>query len=44
MLANAALALSLHFSKDSLESMVNEALVEAQHMLEAVGVLSGEAA
>lgn len=30
--------------KDSLESMVNEALVEAQHMLEAVGVLSGEAA
>ncbi|MCV9917791.1 hypothetical protein OIU19_03215 [Pseudomonas sp. BT-42-2] len=30
--------------KDSLESMVDEALVEAQHMLEAVGVLSGEAA
>ena len=30
--------------KDSLESMVNEALVDAQHMLEAVGVLSGEAA
>ncbi|HEK1007196.1 TPA: hypothetical protein SMP92_000435 [Pseudomonas putida] len=30
--------------KDSLESMVNEALVEAQHMLEAIGVLSGEAA
>ncbi|MNN56222.1 hypothetical protein D3C81_1711390 [compost metagenome] len=30
--------------KGALESMVNEALVEAQHMLEAVGVLSGEAA
>ncbi|RZI91662.1 MAG: hypothetical protein EOP15_00220 [Pseudomonas sp.] len=30
--------------KDSLEGMVNDALVEAQHMLEAVGVLSGEAA
>lgn len=30
--------------KDGLESLVNEALVEAQHMLEAVGVLSGEAA
>lgn len=30
--------------KGNLESMVNEALVEAQHMLEAVGVLSGEAA
>ena len=30
--------------KDALESMVDEALVEAQHMLEAVGVLSGEAA
>ena len=30
--------------KESLESMVNEALTEAQHMLEAVGVLAGEAA
>lgn len=30
--------------KDALESLVNEALVDAQHMLEAVGVLSGEAA
>ncbi|MGO2201199.1 hypothetical protein [Pseudomonas helleri] len=30
--------------KESLESMVNEALTEAQHMLEAVGVLTGEAA
>ncbi|MCP6695879.1 hypothetical protein [Pseudomonas donghuensis] len=30
--------------KGNLESMVNEALVEAQHMLEVVGVLSGEAA
>lgn len=30
--------------KDELESLVNEALVEAQHMLEAVGVLEGEAA
>lgn len=30
--------------RDHLESMVDEALVEAQHMLEAVGVLSGEAA
>lgn len=30
--------------KGSLESLVDEALVEAQHMLEAVGVLSGEAA
>ncbi|AXJ04877.1 hypothetical protein CFN16_12335 [Pseudomonas fluorescens] len=30
--------------KDWLESLVNEALVEAQHMLEAVGVLEGEAA
>lgn len=30
--------------KDALESMVDEALVEAQHLLEAVGVLSGEAA
>jgi hypothetical protein len=30
--------------KDGLELLVNEALVEAQHMLEAVGVLSGEAA
>ncbi|CAH0316868.1 hypothetical protein SRABI89_05081 [Pseudomonas koreensis] len=30
--------------KDRLESLVNEALVEAQHMLEAVGVLEGEAA
>ncbi len=30
--------------RDNLESMVDEALVEAQHMLEAVGVLSGEAA
>ncbi|WP_258908994.1 hypothetical protein [Pseudomonas putida] len=30
--------------KGTLEEMVNEALVEAQHMLEAVGVLSGEAA
>ncbi|WP_085631543.1 hypothetical protein [Pseudomonas sp. R16(2017)] len=30
--------------RDGLESMVDEALVEAQHMLEAVGVLSGEAA
>ena len=30
--------------KDGLESLVNEALVEAQHMLEAVGVLEGEAA
>ncbi|WP_085678159.1 MULTISPECIES: hypothetical protein [unclassified Pseudomonas] len=30
--------------KGALESMVDEALVEAQHMLEAVGVLSGEAA
>ena len=30
--------------KGVLESMVDEALVDAQHMLEAVGVLSGEAA
>ena len=30
--------------KGSLESLVNEALVEAQHMLEAVGVLASEAA
>ena len=30
--------------KDGLESLVNEALVEAQHMLEAVGVLEGAAA
>ncbi|MFJ4587885.1 hypothetical protein ACIP1Z_11335 [Pseudomonas moraviensis] len=30
--------------KDGLESLVNEALVEAQHMLEAVGVLESEAA
>ncbi|KJK19071.1 hypothetical protein [Pseudomonas sp. 2(2015)] len=30
--------------KGNLESMVDEALVEAQHILEAVGVLSGEAA
>lgn len=30
--------------KGALESLVDEALVEAQHMLEAVGVLSGEAA
>ncbi|UXZ43587.1 hypothetical protein [Pseudomonas soli] len=30
--------------RDNLESMVDEALVEAQHMLEAVGVLAGEAA
>jgi hypothetical protein len=30
--------------KESLESLVNEALVEAQHMLEAVGVLECEAA
>lgn len=30
--------------KESLESLVNEALVEAQHMLEAVGVLESEAA
>ncbi|WP_236169837.1 hypothetical protein [Pseudomonas atacamensis] len=30
--------------KDGLESLVNEALIEAQHMLEAVGVLEGEAA
>ncbi|MBF8729759.1 hypothetical protein IRZ59_04820 [Pseudomonas guariconensis] len=30
--------------KDALEAMVDEALVEAQHMLEAVGVLPGEAA
>ena len=30
--------------KDGLESLVDEALVEAQHMLEAVGVLEGEAA
>ena len=30
--------------KEGLESLVNEALVEAQHMLEAVGVLEGEAA
>lgn len=30
--------------KDGLESLVNDALVEAQHMLEAVGVLEGEAA
>ncbi|WP_139671755.1 hypothetical protein [Pseudomonas sp. F16(2018)] len=30
--------------KSALESMVDEALVEAQHMLEAVGVLSSEAA
>lgn len=30
--------------KGALESMVDEALVDAQHMLEAVGVLSGEAA
>lgn len=32
------------FIKESLESLVNEALVEAQHMLEAVGVLESEAA
>ncbi|MFJ2549526.1 hypothetical protein ACIOVF_24110 [Pseudomonas sp. NPDC087612] len=30
--------------KGNLESMVDEALVEAQHMLEEVGVLTGEAA
>lgn len=30
--------------KEGLESLVNEALVEAQHMLEAVGVLESEAA
>ncbi|MBD8592342.1 hypothetical protein IFT75_02865 [Pseudomonas sp. CFBP 8758] len=30
--------------KDALESLVNEALVEAQHMLEAVGVLESQAA
>ena len=30
--------------KDGLESLVNEALVEAQHMLETVGVLESEAA
>ena len=30
--------------RGSLEGLVNEALVEAQHMLEAVGVLEGEAA
>jgi hypothetical protein len=30
--------------KQGLESLVNEALVEAQHMLEAVGVLESEAA
>lgn len=30
--------------KDRLESLVNEALVEAQHMLESVGVLESEAA
>lgn len=30
--------------KDGLESLVDEALVEAQHMLEAVGVLESEAA
>lgn len=30
--------------KDGLESLVNDALVEAQHMLEAVGVLESEAA
>jgi len=30
--------------KGSLEALVNEALVEAQHMLEAVGVLASEAA
>jgi len=30
--------------KEALESLVNEALVEAQHMLEAVGVLESEAA
>lgn len=30
--------------KGALESMVDEALIDAQHMLEAVGVLSGEAA
>lgn len=30
--------------KENLESMVDEALVEAQHMLESVGVLSDEAA
>ncbi|WP_095093863.1 hypothetical protein [Pseudomonas sp. Irchel 3A5] len=30
--------------KDSLESVVNEALMEAQHMLEAAGVLDSEAA
>lgn len=30
--------------KGNLESMVNEALIEAQHILEAVGVLSSEAA
>ena len=30
--------------KDGLESLVNEALIEAQHMLEAAGVLESEAA
>jgi hypothetical protein len=30
--------------KENLETLVNDALVEAQHMLEAVGVLSSEAA
>jgi hypothetical protein len=30
--------------KDNLEGMVNDALMEAQHMLEAVGVLESEAA
>lgn len=30
--------------RDNLESMVNEALVEAQHMLESIGVLDFEAA
>lgn len=30
--------------RDNLESMVDEALVEAQHMMEAVGVLTGDAA
>lgn len=29
--------------KDALTSMVDEVLVEAQHMLEAIGMLSGEA-
>lgn len=30
--------------RGNLESMVDEALIEAQHLLEALGVLAGEAA